>query len=102
MTDPMTDKSRTRAPAQEKPIPTRDDLLREALHVYELALEMTYDRDGETYSRPELPSAIKALELAGRLIGALGDGKNMSVDQLRNELDRLGWKLVPKKEPKVA
>ena len=89
----MAAKSRRRA----YEIPTRDDLLCMAMEIYDFAMEKTHmQRDGNEAPCPELSSATKAVELMGRLIGVLGDGRTMDKAQLERELDRLGYELRPK------
>lgn len=85
---------RARAPAQE--LPTRLELVEMARHLHDLALEATYDRDGETFNRPDLHSAAKAIELIGKLCGHLGDGRTMDKATLERELDRMGYRLEAK------
>ena len=73
-----------------------------ALDVYDSAMEATYEREGNVYPQPNHGAAIKAIEVMGRLLGVLGDGRNMSMEQLRGELDRLGFRLEPKNKPRAV
>lgn len=91
----------TRARVRER-IPTLVELVSMALDLHDLALEATYERDGQSWPRPEIGSACKTLELVAKLAGYVGDGRNMPLDQLRSELDRLGYRLEPKGKLKAV
>lgn len=96
----MATEEKAGAHAQE--IPTRFDLIQRGLRLYDMALGVKREcEDGRRWITPEVGSACKALELVARLCGHLGDSRGMSIDQLRTELDRMGWKLVPKHEAVV-
>lgn len=47
-------------------------------------------------------TVLSCIELKAKLVGLLGDGKNLSLDQLRTELDRLGYRLEPKGKLKAV
>lgn len=83
------------------------DLVGQALEVREKALAYirTYwDKDGNENSSdmPDFRAALAATELAAKLLGYLGTGQNMGMEQARAELDRMGWKLEPKGKPKAV
>ena len=82
--------------------PTVLELVEMALELYDLALCASFERDGVSWVHPEIGSAAKALELAARLCGYLGDGRQMTRTQLEQELDRMGYRLVPKEKLKAA
>ena len=81
---------------------TREEMLEEAEDIRVKALEhkRTYmNRDGDVHEShmPEFRAALAAVELKCKLLGILGDGKNMTLEQLKAELDRAGYELRPKK-----
>ncbi len=84
-----------------------EDLLAEVEQVRTAALEYVReyaDREGNVHQslQPDFRCALSATELKAKLLGYLGDGRTMSLDQLRTELDRLGFRLEPKAKPKAV
>ncbi len=75
------------------------ELLEMILEVYDSCSKYQYEKDGIGYASPQHASALKALELAAKLLGLIGDGRQMSFEQLKQELNRMGWKLEPAKRP---
>lgn len=73
-----------------------------ALEVYDSCQKYTIVRDGGEWPNPQHGNALKAIELMARLLGHLGDGRQMTEQQLRSELDRMGYKLVAKEKLRVA
>ncbi len=85
-----------RARAREE-IPTAAEMVALALDIHDAALEKTHcASNGEEYPQPELNSATKALELAARLAGYLGDGKTVSKEQFEKLCNDAGFDLVPR------
>lgn len=84
--------------------PTLDALLEAADDIRHRAMARvrTYvTRDGalRTAEDPDYRSALAALEFTAKLAGYMGDGRNMTVEQVKEELDRMGYRLEPKQKP---
>lgn len=76
-------------------VPTLEEMIGAALEIRDMALEkMAYASEGKEYPAPELNSATKALELACRLCGYLGE--QMTPAQYKAALKREGWELTRK------
>lgn len=78
-----------------------EGLLAECDEVRDMARDATRsykDRNGrETeFSAPDLNAMLKATELKAKLVGLLGDGRQMTRAQVEQELDRMGYRLVEK------
>ena len=90
----VTGNSDTRARAYDE-IPSLLDMIGSALEIRDMALQKTnIGRDGSEQLSPELNSATKALELACRLCGYLGE--QMTPEQYRAALKKAGWELTRK------
>lgn len=100
----MADKKKTdseddphpRARTREETV-TRADLVAKALELYDLARERETMSGDNCYPAPDITGGCKALDLAGRFLGYLGDGKQITFEQLKKELESMGYELVRKK-----
>jgi hypothetical protein len=92
----VTGSSRARASSARD----TESLLELCGEVYGAALEKRrsyYDKQGElrVVAEPDLTAAARAIELMGKLLGIVGDGRNMTLEQFRAELASRGLRLAP-------
>jgi hypothetical protein len=81
---------------------TSDELLAEIEETRQLALNFKrayVTRAGELreVAQPDFRAALEATRLKAMLTGRIGDGKQMTIEDLKRELDSLGYRLVPKR-----